>query len=95
LYKLVSKKINFVVVYLENCFWKKFYDDQIIIDNSIFMTMDNTKVEYVTSHGLAAFISDKLERIIDILKETNDYHPNIKGHESIALEIYNKIKNKL
>jgi len=95
LYKLYIKKINFVVVYLENCFWKEFYDDQIVIDNSIFMTDNDKKVDYGTLHGLSAFVSTKQQRIIDILKDTNDYHPNIKGHESIAFEIYNKIKNKL
>ena len=95
LYKLVSKKINFVVVYLENCFWREFYNEQIVIDNSIFMTTNNSKVSYNQAHGLASFVSNKSERIIDIIKDLNDYHPNIKGHESIALEIYNKIKNKL
>jgi hypothetical protein len=95
LYKLKSKKINFVVIYLENCFWKGFYDDELIIDNSIFMTENDSKVDYANLHGLSFFVSKKEQRIIDILKDTNDYHPNIKGHESIAFEIYNKIKNKL
>ena len=84
-----------MVIYLENCFWQEFYNDKIVIDNSIFMTDGDGKVNYGKSHGLSKLVSDKQERIIDILKDTNDYHPNIKGHESIALEIYKKIKNKL
>lgn len=95
LYKLVSKKINFVVVYLENCFWEDFYNEKIVIDNSLFMTKNDTEVNYGHTHGLSEFVATKGERIIDIIPDTNDYHPNIKGHESIALEIYSKIKNRL
>jgi len=95
LYKLLYKKINFVVIYLENPFWIGIYDEPVIIDNSIFMTKNNSKVNYGQSHGISKLVEDKQERIIDILRDTNDYHPNIKGHESIALEIYSKIKNRL
>jgi hypothetical protein len=59
------------------------------------MTTNNSKVNYGQQHGLSEFVATKGERIIDIIKDSNDYHPNIKGHESIAVEIYNKIKNKL
>jgi hypothetical protein len=95
LYKLLYKKINFMVIYLENPFWVGIYDEPVIIDNSIFMTTNNSKVNYGQQHGLSEFVATKGERIIDIIKDSNDYHPNIKGHESIAVEIYNKIKNKL
>lgn len=95
LYKLVSKNINFLVIYLENCFWNGVYDDELVCNNSLFMTEDNKKARYDTSHGISKLVDDKKERIIDILKDTNDYHPNINGHKSIAFEIYNKIKNKL
>ena len=95
LYKLLYKKINFIVVYLEPPFWMDIYDEPVIIDNSFFMSKNNSKVRYGQPHGISTLVSNKGERIIDILKDTNDYHPNIKGHESIALEIYNKIKNKL
>lgn len=95
LYKLVSKKINFVVVYLENCFWREFYDEQIVIDNSLFMTKNDSEINYGEKHGISEFIATKGKRIIDIISDTNDYHPNIKGHELIALEIHNKIKNRL
>jgi len=95
LYKLLYKKINFMVIYLENPFWVGIYDEPVIIDNSLFMTKNNSKAIFGLAMGLSKLVDDKQERIIDILKETNDYHPNIKGHESIAFEIYNKIKNKL
>ena len=95
LYKLLYKKINFVVIYLENPFWIGIYDEPVIIDNSLFMTENNSKVNYGQPHGISKLVDDKQERIIDIIKDTNDYHPNINGHKSIALEIYNKIKNRL
>lgn len=92
LYKLKFKQISFVVIYLENSFWRDFYNDSIILNNSIFMTPNNEEVDYGVQHGVAKFVSDRQLQIIDIIKQTNDYHPNIKGHELIAFEIYNKIK---
>jgi hypothetical protein len=93
LYKLKAKQIKFVVIYLENCFWREFYNEKIVIENSIFMTPNNEEVNYGVSHGLSRLVSDKQERIIDIINDSNDYHPNIEGHKTIAIEIYNKIKN--
>lgn len=95
LYKLKSKQINFVVIYLENCFWKEFYNEEIVIENSIFMTPNNEEVNYGVSHGLSRLVSDKQERLIDVIKDSNDYHPNIEGHQIIAFEIYNKIKKHI
>jgi hypothetical protein len=57
------------------------------------MTPNNEEVNYGVSHGLSRLVSDKQERIIDIINDSNDYHPNIEGHKTIAIEIYNKIKN--
>ena len=95
LYKLLYKKINFMVIYLENPFWVGIYNEPVITDNSLFMTENNSKAIFGLAMGISKLVDNKKERIIDILKDTNDYHPNIKGHESIAFEIYNKIKNKL
>ena len=95
LYKLTSKKINFLVIYLESCFWNGLYTDKIITDNSYFMTKNDEKASSNTPHGLYFFIGEKKEAIVDFIEESFDGHPTIRGHELISFEIYNKIKNKL
>lgn len=94
LYKLIAKNIKFLVIYLENCFWSGMYSDEVILANSLFMTRDDIPPRYDTSHGLSDFVGYRNERIIDILKETTDYHPNITGHKSIAEKINNYLHKK-
>jgi len=92
LYKLQHKQIKFLVIYLESCFWEGLYDESVIIENSLFMTKDNTKVSHSVPFGLSYLVSNNGNRISDMLPEINDTHPNIEGHISIANEIYTKLK---
>ena len=93
LYKLYHKKIKFLVIYLESCFWQGIYTDEIVLKNSHFMSDNPDKIEHDIPFGLSNLVSKNGQQIIDIIPNVNDYHPNIEGHQTIANEIYNKIKN--
>lgn len=93
LYKLTYNQIKFLVIYLETPFWDGIYTDPILIDNSLYMSADDSlPISKGEPFGMSYLVSDKQERIEDIVPDVNDSHPSINGHHIIANEIYTKLK---